>query len=209
MKTIILSLVTIGALAGCLESKEPTRNGSHYGAAAASGNEESGCDANGCERAMVPLRPDGAGQTGMEVRKVTVRDLTHSMNVVLDESTVLCSAADYSATFLKVLIPQIADVTLFDHRNAGVDAPCIAAGACTDALSPATILDSCHPNEQIDVNVALISEYHIDHDQKTCAVSLVERINTEIRGIRFFHTRGGDISSRTYQDCLGIVATAP
>ena len=130
-----------------------------------------------------------------------ISDVTTRMTVTLDDSTVLCSSADYSGTFLKVLIPQVADVTLFDHRNFSVNAPCIAAGPCTEVLSPATILETDDVTEDIDLRVVLSSTAVPNVDLGTCTVTLTEQLFTTIRGVEFFHQRSGLISERQLADC--------
>jgi hypothetical protein len=128
------------------------------------------------------------------------------MTIVLDASTVLCSSADYSATFLKVLIPQIASVTVFDHTNAGAGAPCIAAGQCSETLFPDMLIDTGKPDEDISLRVVRTRTLAIDHDAKTCAASLVEELHTTIRGVSFYHERDGALPGPavSYADCLAM-----
>jgi hypothetical protein len=130
-----------------------------------------------------------------------ISDVTHQMTVTLDDSTVLCSSADYSGTFLKVLIPQVADVTLFDHRNTSVNAPCIAAGPCTDDVNPASIVDADDTTEDIALRVVLTSNAVPNVELGTCTVTLTEQLFTTIRGVEFFHQREGVISERSIDDC--------
>ena len=145
-----------------------------------------------------------AAPTGFEKRELLLRDDAFKTTVALNSDTVLCSSADYNANFLKVLIPEVANATLFDHRNTSVGAPCIAAGICTATFNEATFLASGGPTEDIDVNVVMIGHYDIDHDTQTCSVWLSEEIFTTIREVDFYHLRFTDISNRAYEDCLGI-----
>src|SRR5262249_16938805 len=63
-----------------------------------------------------------------EYKEEVVHQTTTPVEVALNEQTVLCSHADYSALYLKVLIPKLASLTLLNHQNAGAGAPCVAAG---------------------------------------------------------------------------------
>lgn len=141
--------------------------------------------------------------TGVDEVTRVIQDEIFPVSVTLDESTVLCSSADYAATFLKVLIPDIAQVTLFDHRNFAVAAPCIAAGECSDELNPSTILDAGGNGEIVaPLRVMLTGIYVVNHDAQTCTVRLREDLSTVIRGVEFTHAREGFVSERAVEDCL-------
>ena len=125
----------------------------------------------------------------------------------LNEQTVLCSAADYGARFLKVLIPALADLTVMDHQNTGAGAPCVAAGMCEftpgdGGFSTTDILDGSAPVAKVDIEVTLTRVFSLDHEKKTCHVSLRENVLTEIRGIEFTHIRHASIGERAFGDCL-------
>ncbi len=150
----------------------------------------------------LPGAPATPAATGQALGETVLQDATTPMTIVLDESTVRCSAADYSATFLKVLIPQIAEVTLLDHTNAGAPAPCIAAGPCTETMSPASIVDPQRATEAIELRVLRTEVTAVDHDQRTCHVSLREELFTTIRGVAFYHLRNGLDREPAYADCV-------
>tara|TARA_R110002072_G_scaffold534_7_gene4150 strand:- start:54546 stop:55028 length:483 start_codon:yes stop_codon:yes gene_type:complete len=139
-----------------------------------------------------------------EVKERVLSDVTTEMNIKLSPSTVKCSSAGYGMSFLKVLIPELKDITLFDHRNFGESAPCVAAGACLPMgeFSPTDILGDEQSEETILVNVKLIRVFNINHALKTCDVSLKEKILTTIRGIEFNHQRSDSVISRNFEDCL-------
>src|SRR4051812_369483 len=82
-----------------------------------------------------------------------IHDTTTSVEIKLDASTVLCSAADYGALYLKVGLPELAGLTLLDHQNVGAGAPCVAAGACKPGNMPSDIIDPAHATETVDINV--------------------------------------------------------
>jgi hypothetical protein len=154
---------------------------------------------------LVTQRQSAQQSTGQEKLSRVVQDQTYALKALLDESTVRCSSAGYSASFLKVLIPEVAQFTVFDHRNAGEAAPCIAAGECSSELNPENFLGTPRKEgrEEVQIRAVLTLDLQIDHDARTCEVSLREELTTEIRGVPFFHLRQGPISSRVYEDCLG------
>ena len=135
---------------------------------------------------------------------------TIEMTVALNEDSVLCSKADYGALFLKILIPDLAKHTLLNHRNLGAAAPCVAAGLCTDDNNPSKIIDVNNPTEKI---VVKIDVYRAEYAESTggfmpgepikqiCAVTLIERVETTIRGRKFTHERLNDLDRRYLSDC--------
>jgi|GEM_PF-5221690 len=141
------------------------------------------------------LRSLGAAQAGGSV----VRDQTTPVDVDLNAQTVKCSAADYSAPMLKVLVPGLADLTVLNHRNTREGAPCIAAGKCSATVGPQTILQSGAGTVRAPIRVVLKKVAAIDGD--VCHVTLVETVTTQIRGVPFFHEREQAVADRAAADC--------
>lgn len=140
----------------------------------------------------------------VETREELVHETTTSVDLELTPETVICSHADYAATFLKVLIPELASITLLDHQNTDAGAPCVAAGECAPFgdHAPADILDAADTSETVDVTVRATRIDEIDHDARTCTTTLVERVDLEIRGVPFAHQRQAPLGSRPYGDCV-------
>jgi uncharacterized protein (TIGR03382 family) len=147
-----------------------------------------------------------AGPTSVET---VVTDTTTPVDLKLDDSTVLCSSADYGALFLKVLIPDLARLTLLDHQNLGAGAPCVASGACAPGNMPSDILDPAHPVERVDVNVKEVRLDQADPAAQTCTTTLIERVHVSIRGVDFYHQRTSPLGSRPYADCATSASTDP
>ena len=135
------------------------------------------------------------------VRETVVHDTTTSVSLKLDASTVLCSSADYGALFLKVLIPELAPITLLDHQNTGAGAPCVAAGPCQPGNMPSDIIDSKYPNATADINVKAIRIDEADAMAQTCTTTLREEVAVTIRGKEFKHTRYASLGERPFSDC--------
>ena len=140
----------------------------------------------------------------VESREELVHETTTSVDLELTPDTVICSHADYSATFLKVLIPQLASITLLDHQNTDAGAPCVAAGECAPFgdHAPADILDDADTSETVDITVRAIRMDDIDHDAQTCTTTLKERVDLVIRGVPFAHERYASLGTRPYGDCI-------
>lgn len=144
-----------------------------------------------------------------ETKETLVHDTTTRVNIDLDAQTVLCSSADYGALFLKVLIPELAALTLLDHQNLGAGAPCVASGLCAPGNMPDDIIDASCPTEDVDINVKAVRLDEIDTTAQTCATYLIERVHVAIRGIDFQHERSAPLGSRPFSDCVAAAPTAP
>ncbi len=147
------------------------------------------------------------GQEEIESKEVVVHDVEHTLNIALNDQTVLCSDADYSANLLKILIPDLKNLTLFNHRNYNAAAPCVAAGMCRGPLAPngpqpSDILNPSKPTEEVKLRVKLTRYEVINHKEKTCETHLIENLTVPIRGLSFTHQREGSLDYRNYEDCL-------
>jgi MYXO-CTERM domain-containing protein len=152
-----------------------------------------------------------SASAAVETREELVHETTTSVDLELTPETVICSHADYSASFLKVLIPELASITLLDHQNTDAGAPCVAAGECAPFgdHAPSDILDEADTTETVDIRVRATRVDEIDHDAQTCATTLRERIDLEIRGVPFVHERYASLGSRPYGDCTAGDAQPP
>ncbi len=130
-----------------------------------------------------------------------VHDTTTAVEVALNANTVLCSAADYGALYLKIGLPELAKLTLLDHQNIGAGAPCVAAGICTTGNMPEDLIDPAHPTETVQINVKAFRADEADAAADTCTTSLVERVAVTVRGIEFTHERMAPLGSRKFADC--------
>ena len=59
---------------------------------------------------------------------VLLSEKTVDLSVDISTTKLKLSRADYSSPFVKVLVPELADVTILDHRNTNEGAPCMATG---------------------------------------------------------------------------------
>ena len=102
------------------------------------------------------------------------------------------------APMVKVIIPELASVTLLDHRDSGSGGPCIAT---TDAVHPIDILQDRPATEKVSLVIRLEKFPVIGPRNDTCVIYLVESIEGSIRGFDFFHSRTIEIGSRHVDDC--------
>jgi hypothetical protein len=136
-------------------------------------------------------------------RLKTIHSKVRKLDIALNSNTVLCSTAGYGMPFLKVIIPQLAGLTLLDHRNPNAGGPSIAAGSCMDGgPMPGDLIDPNKPTENVAVELKVKRRTVVDHEKKTCDVALVEDIRAEIRGITFTHVLEHELGVRQYEDCL-------
>jgi hypothetical protein len=85
----------------------------------------------------------------------------------------------------------------------------VAAGMCElfpgaggSGFNTTDILDGAVPTELVDIVVKLTRIYSLDHEKRTCNMSLREDVFTEVRGIEFTHVRFATIGERSFGDCL-------
>lgn len=122
------------------------------------------------------------------------------VDVLVDISTtkVKLSDAGYEAPVLKVLVPELADVTIMDHRNEGESAPCLAT---YDTLNIEEVVQGDPSIERVPLTITLSKLLSKDPENKLCHVMLAERIDGEIRGFNFNHLRQIPVGTRHIDDC--------
>ncbi len=138
--------------------------------------------------------------------------LDHSdteMELALNESTVRCLVGDYGASSLKISVPQLRDVTIFRHTTTGEVLPCINAGRCKifperSGKSPSDILDPSRPTEKVSVSVDRYERLYLNHKNKSCQRSILERVFTRVRGMDFRHEDSGFLGNTNYDVCLKL-----
>jgi hypothetical protein len=148
--------------------------------------------------------PLGAASAETLYTETIVHETTTSVDLELNEETVLCSQAEYGVSHLKVLIPQLAAITLLDHQNQGAGAPCVTAGACAPngELETGQVLDDDYDHEQVSILVRAVRIDVAESSSETCTTYLREEIETTIGGLLFTHERSALLGERSYSDCV-------
>ena len=130
--------------------------------------------------------------------EVILAERTTLLRINLNETSVKCSIQGYSMPNLKVLVPELAAITILNHRNSNEGAPCIAAGSCSE-FSPSQILSQGNGIDEVPVHVVLRKSTELHG--KICRVTLIENVDAIIRGIPFYHERIHDVADRIPADC--------
>ncbi len=131
-----------------------------------------------------------------------------TLEAELNAQTVRCLVGDYGASSLKISIPGMRSITVFPHTTRGEVQPCINAGFCKSAIAPVSgldpsmIIDSNKPTENVELTVVLKEVLSLDHHSKKCDRSLLETVNTTVRGLKFAHADGAHLGDLEYDVCL-------
>ena len=120
------------------------------------------------------------------------------LEVDISTAKLKLSQSDYASPVVKVLVPNLADVSILDHRNTGEGAPCLAT---YDTLSPEDVIQNNPTTEKIDFTIELIKNVIPNTKEKTCDVFMVETVNGLIRGFQFNHYKQIHVGTRHIDDC--------
>jgi hypothetical protein len=135
----------------------------------------------------------------------------HKVVIRLDETTVRCSSLGYGRTELKISVPQLEWIAIFDHSNIGESVPCMTAGQCEQIFSngdvlpglrPSDIIRSSEPRGETSIEVTLTEHLMIDTEKKTCTRSLEEDLKADLRRQNFTHSRIKFIREYPFEICM-------
>lgn len=123
-----------------------------------------------------------------------------TLPVDLSNAGIRLSSAGYSMPTVKVLIPELAAVTVMNHRNEGETAPCLAT---TDTFIVGDVVQGRPTVDQVPLTIELEKVVGIVNQGGTqvCSVQLVETVTGQIRGFEFSHVRSSALPSRHVDDC--------
>ncbi len=130
--------------------------------------------------------------------EVPMSKVSHKLYVEVSPLTVKLSRAGYDRDIVKILIPQLAEITLLNHRNEGESAPCLATWTRSSADDIHQGLSQIHT---LDIQIELKKILVRDTTANSCKVSLQEDITTVIRGELFNHRRTHELPDRSVDDC--------
>lgn len=143
-----------------------------------------------------------------QAKEVVISDETYDINIAMNPATVKCLIGDYSASSLKVVIPDLKWMTSLDHTSGDSGGPCVTAGWCngnfgsmTDTRLP-LLTDETKPFEDIKVRVLKTEVWTAYPESNRCNHVYVEKVTTTIRGIDFAHTRQLGLSEVELKNCL-------
>lgn len=138
----------------------------------------------------------------VEVKENLIREVNATSLVLLNSETARCSDIGYGNLQLKVSVPDLAWMSIYNHANPGETQPCISAGRCRSGFAPGNLIDPNRPYENVPLNIRVVEKLTINHDQKSCFRQVDEHVASEIRGIKFTHLRSGGESSMPYSICV-------
>ncbi len=127
---------------------------------------------------------------------ISERDVV--LNVDIKPGNVKLSRADYSEPVVKVLVPELADVTVLDHRNNGEGAPCLAT---YETNIPDNVIQNQPATEKVKFKIVLTKQVNMDHEKLICHVTMNEQVTGSIRGFTFTHLRTIYVGERHANDC--------
>ncbi|MBI4041200.1 MAG: hypothetical protein HY390_04970 [Deltaproteobacteria bacterium] len=129
---------------------------------------------------------------------VVLSKRTVELNVDISTAKLKLSRADYVSPVVKVLVPELADVTILDHRNTGEGAPCLAT---YETESPSDVIQSNPQVEKIKFDITLKKSVRLNPEGTACVVHLSEEVDGVIRGFQFVHDRSLFVGERHIDDC--------
>jgi hypothetical protein len=135
--------------------------------------------------------------TSLSASAVTLHQKKVTLPVDISTTRLLMSNAGYGENYiLKVIIPELADITFLNHRNPSAGGPCMATYETMDVDA---VLQGNPAVEKIDFDVTLNKDVYFDGN--VCQVSLTETVVGKIRGFTFRHSVSQALPTRTEEDC--------
>jgi hypothetical protein len=149
---------------------------------------------------LTPLILVGLTSWGSQAQSITstLSQRLVTLTVEVNAKNLRWSQADYQFPVVKVLVPELAEATILDHRNTGEGAPCLASYV---ALTPEDVIQNYPSVEKIPFEITLQKVATLDPIAKTCGIVLIEDIKGNIRGYEFIHSRRQTINFRNLADC--------
>ncbi len=135
--------------------------------------------------------------SSLSVSAVTLHKKKVTLPVDISTTRLLMSNAGYGDSYiLKVIIPELADITFLNHRNPRAGGPCMAT---YETVDPEAVLQGNPAIEQVEFDVTLDKGVYFDGN--VCQVSLTETIVGKIRGFTFQHSVTQQMPARSQEDC--------
>lgn len=140
------------------------------------------------------------------VKKI-ISDETYDINITMNPTTVQCLVGDYSASSLKIVVPELKWYTSLDHTSTGAAGPCITAGACNGSFGSGKdsrlplLTDATRPFEDIKLRVVKSEVFQRIPENNICSHTYLEEVSSTIRGIDFKHQRSIELSTLDLAHC--------
>ena len=131
-------------------------------------------------------------------KSAIISERTVTINIDISKVKVRLSRSGYLDPVVKILVPELADVTLLNHRNGSEGAPGMAT---FDTIFPEAVVQNNPSMESVKMNITLEKLPTINPTSQLCDITLIESIRTNIRGFNFTHEKRDVIASRAIADC--------
>lgn len=164
---------------------------------------------NGGDITKVPIEKEPG------VNSVQISQIIHNKQIEVDQNAISFkwTTLGYGANTHKVIVPELAFHTLFNHRNPGEDGPCLRSdrlkfhnlimdkdGKVLEQISSPNQLNM-NVGESIRISIKILNNYIIDRLENVCKVQMVEDVRTVINGEEFYHVMTKDMGYRFIEDC--------
>lgn len=124
---------------------------------------------------------------------------TVQLEVDLSTTGIRSSNLGYGDTFfVKILVPGLAAETILNHRNEGESAPCLAT---YETFKVEDVVKDNPTKEIHDFEIVQKKLFYPNTSDNSCAVYLIEQVNTKVRGFNFTHDRSIELPKRHIDDC--------
>jgi hypothetical protein len=141
---------------------------------------------------LVPV--EGNPGSHAQIIEIELHSKIVPLNVTKYKETLL----GYGTLTGKILIPELAEQSLLNHRNDGEEAPCLSGPS--KGMKPIAIDNTLLP-EIVPVEIKVLNEFHINQEKRICKVILIESVEAEVQGVRFRHRLVKDNGFRYIKDC--------
>lgn len=139
-------------------------------------------------------------------KNVVLSEREVKLSVNISREYMKLSSAGYVSPVVKVLVPELADVTILNHRNEGESAPCLAT---FQVMDPEEVIQNNPGIEKIKFNIKLIKNTRkvmilpVNPEDPIfyCEVKLSEHVQGDIRGFEFVHLVTTEVDKRNVGDC--------
>lgn len=137
--------------------------------------------------------------TGFAQTETLVSEKNVVVPVDIGTSKIKFTNLGYGSTSLvKVIVPELAEHTILNHRNEGEDGPCLFTWGAMQ------VRDVVQGNPEIvdtKFKITLKKSSFINFEN-VCKMKVIEYLSAEIRGFHFEHRVVHDLPDRVAADCL-------
>lgn len=128
--------------------------------------------------------------------QTVINERTVVLPVDINSTRLKFTSLGYSSSLVKIIVPELAAVTILNHRNIGEDGPCLftyGTRLIDDVLQDRP--------EVVDTEFTITLTKQAWVSGEKCHVELSETVTADIRGFFFQHQVVHEMPSRVLEDC--------